>query len=86
MATLWVKTTTYESVEVGDDLPILVKHESQETIDSYAQYSGKDLGPRLAQSSYPSRNTPREASSAGRSTREPPRWPTWPSFWKRHSP
>ena len=45
MATLWVKTTTYESVEVGDDLPILVKHESQETIDSYAQYSGKDLGP-----------------------------------------
>ncbi len=37
MSTLWAKRVTYESVQVGDDLPILVKHESQESIDLYAR-------------------------------------------------
>ena len=39
MARLWAKTVSYDSVQVGDELPILVKHESQETIDLYAQYA-----------------------------------------------
>ena len=39
MATLWAKRVTYESVQVGDELPILVKHESQGSIDLYARYA-----------------------------------------------
>ena len=39
MATLWAKTITYDSVQEGDELPILVKHESQETIALYARYA-----------------------------------------------
>lgn len=39
MATLWARTVSYDSVEVGDELPILVKHESQETIDLYARHA-----------------------------------------------
>lgn len=39
MATLWAKNVSFESVQVGDDLPILVKHESQVTIDNYAKYA-----------------------------------------------
>ena len=37
MARLWAKSMSYESVEVGDELPILVKHESQESIDQYSK-------------------------------------------------
>ena len=37
MPKLWAKTLSYDAVQVGDDLPILVKHESQETIDQYAR-------------------------------------------------
>ena len=37
MATLWAKTVSFESVQVGDDLPILVKHENQMTIDNYTK-------------------------------------------------
>ena len=44
MATLWARTITYDSVQEGDELPILVKHESQETIDLYARYA--PAGPR----------------------------------------
>ena len=44
MATLWAKRATYDSIEVGDELPILVKHESKETIDLYARYA--PAGPR----------------------------------------
>ena len=44
MARVWTKTLSYDSVEVGDELPILVKHESQETIDLYAQLAS--AGPR----------------------------------------
>ena len=39
MATLWAKSVRFDSVQVGDDLPILVKHESQVTIDNYAKYA-----------------------------------------------
>ncbi len=44
MATLWAKSVSFESIEVGDDLPILVKHEDQTTIDNYAKYASS--GPR----------------------------------------
>jgi len=44
MATLWARTVSYDHVQVGDELPILVKHESQETIDLYARYA--PTGPR----------------------------------------
>ncbi len=37
MPRLWAKTLDYDRIEVGDDLPILVKHESKESIDLYAQ-------------------------------------------------
>ena len=39
MATLWAPRVSYDSVQVGDELPILVKHESQETIDLYARFA-----------------------------------------------
>ena len=41
MPTLWAKRVTYESVQVGDDLPILVKHVSQESLDLYARQASK---------------------------------------------
>ncbi|MCE2463161.1 MAG: hypothetical protein J4F46_04495 [Dehalococcoidia bacterium] len=41
MPTLWAKRVTYESVQVGDDLPILVKHMSQENLDLYARQASK---------------------------------------------
>ena len=44
MATLWARTVSYDSVGLGDELPILVKHESKETIDLYARYA--PTGPR----------------------------------------
>ena len=37
MPTLWAKRVSYDSIGVGDDLPILVKHETQQTIDFYAR-------------------------------------------------
>ena len=37
MPRLWAKTLDYDRIEVGDDLPILVKSESQESIDLYAK-------------------------------------------------
>ena len=36
MARLWARTTTYESVGIGDELPILVKWETAETIRHFA--------------------------------------------------
>ena len=47
MATLWARTVSYDSIEVGDDLPILVKYESQETIDLYARYVPSSTGTDL---------------------------------------
>ena len=45
MPTLWAKRVTYESVQVGDDLPILVKHMSQETLDLYTRHASKGSRP-----------------------------------------
>ncbi len=45
MPTLWAKRVTYESVQVGDDLPILVKHVSQESLDLYARQASKGSQP-----------------------------------------
>ncbi len=36
MARLWARTTTYESVNPGDELPILVKWETADTIANFA--------------------------------------------------
>ena len=44
MARLWAKEVSYDSVQVEDEFPILVKHESQESIDLYSKYA--PIGPR----------------------------------------
>ncbi|MFQ6029227.1 MAG: hypothetical protein ACE5Q6_17250 [Dehalococcoidia bacterium] len=36
MARLWAKTATFESISVGDTLPILVKWETRDTISGFA--------------------------------------------------
>lgn len=38
MARLWAKTTTFESVSVGDELPIVVKWETAETIERFLAF------------------------------------------------
>lgn len=40
MARLWARTTTFDSVNVGDELPILVKWETAETIGRFASLPG----------------------------------------------
>ena len=45
MARLWAAKVSYDSVQVGDELPILVIHESQETMVNYARYAPKIPGP-----------------------------------------
>lgn len=40
MARLWARTTTFDSVNVGDELPILVKWETAETIGRFAYLVG----------------------------------------------
>ena len=35
MARLWARTTTFDSVNEGDELPILVKWETADTIDQF---------------------------------------------------
>jgi len=37
LARLWAKNTTFDSVNVGDELPILVKWETEDTIDRFRQ-------------------------------------------------
>ena len=37
MARLWVRTVTFDSISVGDQLPILVKWDTQESIDQFAE-------------------------------------------------
>ena len=45
MARLWAKTVTFESVAVGDQLPILAKWETEETIAHFnALFSPEDTG------------------------------------------
>ena len=45
MARLWAAKVSYDSVQVGDELPILVIHESQETMVNYARYAPQNPGP-----------------------------------------
>ena len=42
MARLWARTTTFASVNVGDELPILVKWETAETIARFAALLGPE--------------------------------------------
>lgn len=37
LARLWARNTTFESVSVGDELPILVKWETEETIKKFRE-------------------------------------------------
>ena len=39
MPNLWAKTATYDSIQVGDELPILVKYQSQETTPLHHRYT-----------------------------------------------
>jgi hypothetical protein len=52
MAKLWARTVSFESVSVGDQLPILVKWETRETIERFialasAPFSGLEGSPEL---------------------------------------
>ena len=38
MARLWAKTTTFESVSIGDELPIVVKWETTDTIETFLKF------------------------------------------------
>lgn len=42
MARLWARTTTYESVNAGDELPILVKWETSHTIRQFWSFLHED--------------------------------------------
>ena len=42
MATLWAKTVTFESVNLGDRLPIVIKWETQESIERVNAQVGFD--------------------------------------------
>jgi hypothetical protein len=35
MATLWARTVTFENVSVGDQLPVVIKWETKDTIERY---------------------------------------------------
>ena len=35
MATLWAQTVTFDSIEIGDRLPVIIKWETAETIERY---------------------------------------------------
>ena len=53
MARLWARTTTFASVNIGDELPILVKWETAETIARFAallapESEGPDQAPDSA--------------------------------------
>ena len=40
MATLWAKTVTFESVNLGDRLPIVIKWETKESIERFNAQAG----------------------------------------------
>ena len=44
MATLHARTSSFRSIRVRDELPILVKYEDQQSIDGYSKYAS--VGPR----------------------------------------
>jgi hypothetical protein len=43
MARLWARTVSFESVRVGDQLPILVKWETRETIERFLALASAPL-------------------------------------------
>ena len=47
MARLWARTTSFESVNVGDELPILVKWETEETIATFASLASGEAAERV---------------------------------------
>ena len=64
MARLWARTTTFASVNVGDELPILVKWETAETIARFAALLAPESeGPDQAPDSEPAA-APTAASQA----------------------
>ncbi len=54
MARLWARTTTFESVNAGDELPILVKWETDDTIGQFCslvlEYGEEPMQPDPAES------------------------------------
>ena len=59
MARLWARTTTFASVNVGDELPILVKWETAETIARFtALLAPESEGPDQAPDSEPAAAPP----------------------------
>ena len=44
MARLWARSSSFDSVNVGDELPILVKWETAETIAKFASLVSADTG------------------------------------------
>ena len=44
MARLWARNTTFDSVNIGDELPILVKWETAETIQKFRELFQRDAG------------------------------------------
>ena len=42
MARLWARTTTFESVSIGDELPIVVKWETTDTIETFLKFLSSD--------------------------------------------
>ena len=42
MARLWAKTTTFESISIGDELPIVVKWETTDTIETFLKFLSSD--------------------------------------------
>ena len=46
MPTLWARRVTFDTISPGDDLPILVKHVSQATIDAYQRLASPNRGER----------------------------------------
>ena len=43
MARLWAMTVDFDSVEVGDTLPVLIKWETEETIQRYTALQGEGV-------------------------------------------
>ena len=49
MARLWAKTVTFDSVSVGDELPILVKWETEETIQHFRDLASPTDSPIVSE-------------------------------------
>ena len=44
MARLWAMTVDFDTIAVGDSLPVLIKWETEESISRYAALHGQDSG------------------------------------------